>query len=69
MSDLIVIGYPAETTAQRVWDELVKLEQTTWWTWRTPPSSGVMPGASCMSRRPPITRWRGEPSAACSGEC
>jgi uncharacterized membrane protein len=27
MSDLIVIGYPDETTAQRVWDELVKLEQ------------------------------------------
>jgi uncharacterized membrane protein len=27
MSDLIVIGYPDETTAQRVWDELVKLEE------------------------------------------
>jgi uncharacterized membrane protein len=26
MSDLIVIGYPDETTAQNVWDELVKLE-------------------------------------------
>ena len=27
MSDLIVIGYPDQTTAQRVWNELVKLEQ------------------------------------------
>ena len=26
MSDLIVIGYPDETTAQKVWEELVKLE-------------------------------------------
>ena len=26
MSDLIVIGYPDENTAQKVWDELVKLE-------------------------------------------
>jgi uncharacterized membrane protein len=26
MSDLIVIGYPDENTAQEVWDELVKLE-------------------------------------------
>ncbi len=26
MSDLIVIGYPDEATAQNVWDELVKLE-------------------------------------------
>lgn len=26
MSDLIIIGYPDETTAQKVWDELVKLE-------------------------------------------
>lgn len=26
MSDLIVIGYPDEKTAQKVWDELVKLE-------------------------------------------
>lgn len=27
MSDLIVIGYPDEDTAQRVWDELVKLQR------------------------------------------
>jgi uncharacterized membrane protein len=27
MSDLIVIGYPDESTAQNVWDELVKLQQ------------------------------------------
>ena len=27
MSDLIVIGYPDEETAQKVWDELVKLQQ------------------------------------------
>lgn len=27
MSDLIVIGYPDEQTAQRVWDELTKLER------------------------------------------
>lgn len=27
MSDLIVIGYPDESTAERVWQELVKLEQ------------------------------------------
>ena len=27
MSDLIVIGYPDETTAYNVWDELVKLEK------------------------------------------
>lgn len=27
MSDLIVIGYPDETTAQRVWDELTRLER------------------------------------------
>src|SRR6202034_4894565 len=27
MSDLIVIGYPDEETAQNVWDELVKLER------------------------------------------
>ena len=27
MSDLIVIGYPDEKTAQNVWDELVKLER------------------------------------------
>ena len=27
MSDLIVIGYPGEDTAQKVWDELVKLQQ------------------------------------------
>src|SRR5207302_317264 len=27
MSDLIIIGYPDETTAQRVWDELVKLQR------------------------------------------
>lgn len=27
MSDLIVIGYPDESTAERVWDELVKLER------------------------------------------
>src|SRR5260370_36603053 len=26
MSDLIIIGYPDETTAQRVWDELVRLQ-------------------------------------------
>jgi uncharacterized membrane protein len=26
MSDLIVIGYPGENTAQKVWEELVKLE-------------------------------------------
>jgi uncharacterized membrane protein len=26
MSDLIVIGYPNEDTAQRVYDELMKLE-------------------------------------------
>ncbi len=26
MSDLIVIGYPDESTAEKVWDELVKLE-------------------------------------------
>jgi uncharacterized membrane protein len=26
MSDLIVIGYPDEATAQNVWDELVKLQ-------------------------------------------
>ena len=26
MSDLIVIGYPDETTDQKVWEELVKLE-------------------------------------------
>jgi uncharacterized membrane protein len=26
MSDLIVIGYPDENTAQKVWDELVRLE-------------------------------------------
>jgi uncharacterized membrane protein len=30
MSDLIVIGYPDETTAQNVWDELVKLENDLW---------------------------------------
>jgi uncharacterized membrane protein len=27
MSDLIVIGYPDETTAQNVWEELAKLQQ------------------------------------------
>jgi uncharacterized membrane protein len=27
MSDLIVIGYPDETTAQKVWDEIVRLEE------------------------------------------
>lgn len=27
MSDLIVIGYPDETTAERVWHELIKLER------------------------------------------
>jgi uncharacterized membrane protein len=27
VSDLIVIGYPDETTAQRVWDELTRLER------------------------------------------
>jgi uncharacterized membrane protein len=27
MSDLIVIGYPDEETAEKVWDELVKLQQ------------------------------------------
>jgi uncharacterized membrane protein len=27
MSDLIIIGYPDETTAQKVWEELVKLER------------------------------------------
>ncbi|HWG01218.1 MAG TPA: DUF1269 domain-containing protein [Trebonia sp.] len=27
MSDLIVIGYPDEATAQNVWDELVKMQQ------------------------------------------
>src|ERR1700690_480137 len=27
MSDLIVIGYPDENTAQNVWEELVKLER------------------------------------------
>ncbi len=27
MSDLIVIGYPDEKTAQNVWEELVKLER------------------------------------------
>jgi uncharacterized membrane protein len=27
MSDLIIIGYPDEDTAARVWQELVKLEQ------------------------------------------
>ena len=27
MSDLIVIGYPDEDTAQRVWGELVKLQE------------------------------------------
>ena len=26
MSDLIVIGYPNEDTAQRVYDELIRLE-------------------------------------------
>jgi len=26
MSDLIVIGYPDEATAQNVWDDLVKLQ-------------------------------------------
>ena len=26
MSDLIVIGYPDEETAEKVWDELVKLQ-------------------------------------------
>jgi uncharacterized membrane protein len=26
MSDLIVIGYPDEETAERVWNELVKLQ-------------------------------------------
>jgi uncharacterized membrane protein len=26
MSDLIIIGYPDETTAQKVWEELVRLE-------------------------------------------
>jgi len=27
MSDLIVIGYPDEETAQKAWGELVKLQQ------------------------------------------
>jgi uncharacterized membrane protein len=27
MSDLIIIGYPDETTAQKVWEELVRLER------------------------------------------
>jgi uncharacterized membrane protein len=27
MSDLIVIGYPDEETAQNVWEKLVKLER------------------------------------------
>ena len=27
MSDLIVIGYPDEETAEKAWDELVKLQQ------------------------------------------
>jgi uncharacterized membrane protein len=27
MSDLIVIGYPDEETAEKVWDELVKLQE------------------------------------------
>jgi len=27
MSDLIVIGYPDEGTAQNVWDELAKMQQ------------------------------------------
>jgi hypothetical protein len=47
MSDLIVIGYPNEDTAQRVYDELMRLETTWWSTWRMRPSSGVTAAASC----------------------
>ena len=28
MSDLIIIGYPDETTAENVWAELVKLQRS-----------------------------------------
>ena len=57
MSDLIVIGYPDEETAEKVWDELVKLQAgLSWSTWRTRPSSGVTRKGGCTSRPRPITR-------------
>ena len=47
MSDLIVIGYPNEDTAQRVYDELMRLENGLVVDLENAPSSGVTAAASC----------------------
>ena len=69
MSDLIVIGYPDEETAEKVWDELVKLQQD----FLVDLEDAAIirrdrKGRLHVTTRP-ITRWPGAPSAACSGAC
>ena len=69
MSDLIVIGYPDEATAEKAWDELVKLQQDFLVDLEDAAIVRRDRRGGCTSRPRPITRWPGAPSAACSGAC
>jgi uncharacterized membrane protein len=60
MSDLIVIGYPNEDTAQRVYDELMKLENDL---------VVDLADAAIIRRDRSGKPWPGAASAGCSGGC
>ena len=64
MSDLIIIGYPDETTAGNVWAELVKLQHDYLVDLE---DAAIIRRDHSTSRPPSTTRPPGAASAACSG--
>ena len=67
MSDLIIIGYPDETTAENVWAELVKLQHDYLVDLEDAAIIRRDQKESCTSRPLSTTRPPGAASAACSG--
>ena len=67
MSDLIVIGYPDENRAQRVWEELVKLQNDYLVDLEDAAIIRRDKNGKLHITTPALTRSPGAPSAACSG--